>query len=242
VAKKAASVVRRVLPSADAWPELVAGIPRDAARFIFVGVTGSGKTTAIREFLGAVGDTFEVILVHDQKRAEPEFPEGPAIPRASAEDVAARSEVEGAPVPLILVVRGQSVDDLAGVALQLGNAGIETLLVVGELSKAVTDGGRELTAPNLRTVFLEGRARHVSVIVQTQMATRVPGVLYDNAKVIMFNPGRKALNYLADRSVVGSEEITALPGLAVMDQGGVGEFIVVCTDRDWDRRIYAAKP
>lgn len=243
--KTSGAVGRR--PAAEAWPELVRGIPRDAGRWLFVGVTGSGKTTALRAFLDATKEKFEVILVHDQKRADTEFPSlGEVVHRIDLDGILERAEKETEDYdvarPVILVVRGEPVESLAALALTLGNLGVETLLVVGELSKAVTDGGKELTSPSLRIVLLEGRARHVSLAATTQMATRTPGVFFDNAKTIMFNPGRKAQGYLERNDVVGPDELAVLPGLAVMDQGGVGEFIIAATDKDWDGRVYVIRP
>ncbi len=234
VAAEPSGAVGRRVPASEAWAKLVATIPRDAKRITFIGVTGSGKTTAARQFLETQASCWDLIIVHDAKQAEHEF-EGFAIHDVFriADDLRDRNPDP----PAIYCVRG-SVEDAAAVALDFGRKGVETLLVVGELSAAVSDGGREITAPTVRTILLEGRANHTSLLATTQMATRTPGVVFDNSATVLFNPGKKSIGYLERVDVVGADELRVLPGLAVMDQGGRGEFIVVEPARDWDGIVY----
>ncbi len=234
------SVRRHAVRASDLWPVLLAPIENgDATRILFLGVTGSGKTSAARDLLAyATRDkTFEVILIHDSKLSRPEF-EGRVF--ASPDAVYEFDTSDPAcPDPIVVVCTiGSSVEAVCATGLELARAGIRVCVVIGELSKGVTDGGREITAPSLRTVLLEGRALGVSLIATTQMPTRTPPVFFDNSKICLFNPGRKSTAFLERIDAIGPDELGVVGGLAVMETGGVGEFIVVATDRDWDGKVY----
>jgi len=228
------------VPAGNLWPELLAPIEKgDAVRVLFLGVTGSGKTTAARDLIAYATreKTFEVILVHDSKLSRPEF-EGRVF--ASPDAVYEFDTSDPAcPNPIVVVCTiNSTVEDVCRTGLELARAGIRTLVVIGELSKGVTDGGREISAPSLRTVLLEGRALGVSLIATTQMPTRTPPVFFDNSKICLFNPGRKSTAFLERIDAIGPDELSVVGGLSVMENGGVGEFIVVATDRDWDGKVY----
>ena len=179
----------------------------------------------------------QLVLIHDDKRAQPEYPEVryfrdpgqllelPADQAAELSAAAFRGDA----------YQGVScqVDQVAGLALQLARARIPVRLVVDELERAVSPGGRELEAENLRLCFTQGRAMGLSVLWGTQTPQRVPREVLDQSSSIgIFRVGPRALNYLDERCFFDPEMLAAVERLEV------GQFVIWRNGFRWDRCVY----
>jgi hypothetical protein len=214
-----------------AWARIGAPLREgEGIRVGALGVTRIGKTTGIRSMLGFLKARWNVILVDDWKYREPQYDHDQRIARAELvfEDPPEQ-------YPAVILVRGHErrlIEESAAAAMKLGYADVPTCLVADELSRATTDGGREWIAPSVRQILLEGGGNGVSLIWTTQLPQRTPVAAFDQSVLVLFNPGRKALSYLEDTKVIGSEEAKILPTLQR------GEFIVSQADADWDGVVY----
>lgn len=178
-----------------------------------------------------------LVLIHDDKGARPEYPqvryfrdpaELLALPAEEAQQLQAaafRGDVYTACIC--------DVDQVAALALQLARARVPVRLVVDELERAVSPGGRELASENVRHCFTQGRALGLSVLWGTQTPQRVPReVLDQSSSVGLFRLGPRALNYLDERCLFDPAM------LGTVEQLGVGEFVIWRNGHRWDGVVY----
>ena len=222
--------VRARAPAEEAWTKIGAPLrEREGIRVGALGITRIGKTTGIRHMLAFLQARWDLILIDDWKYREPQY-EGERIDNADA-----IFETPPEKFPATLIVRGRDrrpLEETAAAAMKLGREDIRTALVVDELSRATTDGGREWIAPSVRQVLLEGGGQGVSLIWTTQLPQRAPGAAFDQSTLVLFNPGKKALGYLIDQRVVENDQVDVLPKLQR------GEFVISQADADWDGVVY----
>lgn len=231
-ARGALRLVRR--PAAEAWAKLAEPLRgREGIRIGALGITGSGKTTGIADFLDYLHRErlVDVVLIHDIKGPKQQY-DGLAIHE---------SPHIGGPMPddpTALVLRRRDVDhtpsveDAARFVKVISYNGIPALLVIDEFKRALSPSGREFEAPSVRELLSEGRALGASLLWTTQLPQRVPTDAYDQSKIIVFRCGRKALAYLIDQGIVD------LAAAEVIARLKVGQFVLVTSEDDFDGTVY----
>lgn len=204
-----------------------------------LGNTGTGKTTAARALLRHRAGQ-QLTLIHDDSKAHPEYPGVPYVLKLhQAPAGAAVVGFRGDPYAGTRV----DVDDVAGLAVELARARIPVRLVVDELNKAVSDGGKSLTAPQLSEAMTAGRTMGLSVVWGTQSPTRIPTVVLDQSSAIMlFQLGPRALNYLDERLGMDPEMLAVVPTLHAHPHPDAGDFVLHRPGYPWDRTIYRFGP
>ena len=219
----------------------------EAARVGFLGDSGSGKSSAIKRLLPH--DPREsVTLIHDDTKINAQY-EGQVLGVA---DLAGASD-DGR----VVIFRGDpfagttvEVNDVARLAVQLARARVKVRLVVDELDRVLTPGGRELLrtdeagpfAPSPFHVSLtQGRALGLSVFWSTQGPHRTPREVIDQATaILLFRLGPRALSYLDGSMFFDPALLKTIPNLAVPEDGStVSEFVLWRPGRPWDGAIYA---
>ena len=109
----------------------------------------------------------QLVLIHDDSKARPEYPHvryfhTPAqllgTPADEVDQLAAAA-FRGDPYGGVVC----EVEDVAALALQAARARIPCRLVVDEWERAMSDGGRKMEAPSLRTCLTTGRSMALSV-------------------------------------------------------------------------------
>jgi hypothetical protein len=175
-------------------------------------------------------------LVHDDSKAQPEY---------AIRYYGSRDEVLGAPAMEIEnltavgfrgdVYKGQrcEVEEVAALTLELARARIPVRLVVDELNRAVTSGGKAIASPSLLEAMTAGRTMGLSVLWGTQIPQRVPAPAWDlSSSIGIFQLGEKAMRYLDESLLLDSEMLDVVPTL------GVGEFVLHRPGEPWDRTVY----
>lgn len=196
-------------------------------------MTGMGKTVALRKLIEVPG---QLVLIHDVSKSHPEFPteryfrtvadllEQPADEVSSLGVVAFR----GDPYAGITC----EVEEVAELALRAARARVPVRLVIDELDRAVSDGGRKLEAPSLREAFVIGRSIGLSVVANVQQPQRMPEIATQASSLGIFRLEPAAVSYIADRFGVAPELAELVPTLAV------GEFVLYVSGAPWDRTVY----
>jgi len=204
---------------------------REGYRHGWLGNTGMGKTTANQHFLGE-GRLPQFTLIHDDAKLDPQYKGATVEKIDDAPDDAAWITLRGDPFKGTRV----EVETVAALALQIARASREPVrLVVDELDRACTLGGKELASQSLRDALTQGRALGVSVIWSTQTPQRAPKEVIDQSSTIgLFQLGPRALNYLDERLFFDADLLQVVPTL------GVGEFVIYEAGRPWNRTIYTS--
>ena len=206
----------------------------DGWRHIWLGDTGTGKTWAQRRLVDHPG---QFVLIHDDSKAQPEYPDvryfrSPAeIYDVPPDEAATLTAVAFRGDPYAAIVC--EVDEVAGAALAFARSKFKVRLVVDEWERAMSDGGRVLEAPNLRTCLTTGRAMGLSVAGGAQTPQRVGDVVINSASSVgLFRLGPRAVAYLDDRLKFDPEMLEVVPTLAV------GDFVIHRPGHPWDRVVY----
>lgn len=193
-----------------------------------------GKTVGSRELVKLPG---ALTLIHDDAKAQPEY-------SAIARYVAGPDELLATPLEQleqvsVVAFRGDvyagqecTVDQVATLAVTLARAHLPVRLVVDELDRAVSDGGRKLEAPALREAFVFGRAMGLSVICNVQQPQRMPEIASQASSLGIFNLEAHAVRYISERFSVAPELLELVPTLAQ------GDFVIHRAGFPWDRTIY----
>ncbi len=228
------SIVTGRRPAALAWAQLTRPLAtEDGIRLLFFGVTGSGKTTGIKDLLKYIVDNnlIDLVLIHDVKKPEKQY-DGEVVHEA-------RQILTTPPTtyPAVRVMRKRgldhmpSVEDAARVTLEAGYDGHATMLVIDEFQRALTDGGK-FESQSVRRIFCEGLGLHASVIAGKQLPQLVPTEATGQSSKIYFRESREGTNYLVDDKKMTKEladVVVALP---------TGSFIMMPEERDFDGFIY----
>lgn len=222
-------------PASEAWQKLAAPLRRrEGIRVGAIGVTGSGKTTSVRDFLLYLAGAHlaHLTIIHDVKMPLPQF-EGRIEHEADA--VISRPPKEY-PATIVLRRRGldhtPDVEKAARVTLHASFSGVPTVLVLDEFSRATTKSGKEFTAPSVDKILSEGRGIGASLVWGSQLPQRVPTSAYDQSAIVLHRSGRKVLSYLIDAKVIDNAAADVVARL------GVGEFILATAEEDFDGVIY----
>jgi len=206
----------------------------DGFRHLWLGDTGTGKTVAMRALVEYPG---QLVVIHDDSKARPEYPSVryfktpdelramPADEVAELHAAAFRGDVYAGVVC--------EVDDVAALALQAARAHVPCRLVVDEWERAMSDGGRKMEAPNLRTCLTTGRSMALSVAGGAQIPQRVGDVVLNSASSVgLFRVGPAGLNYLDERLYFDRRMLAVVPGLQV------GDFVLHRPGFPWDGVVY----
>jgi hypothetical protein len=191
-----------------------------------------GKTWGTRVLIELPG---QLVLIHDDAKARPEYPDHALYLRTAAE----LEQLEQQQNPPAIAFRGDAyagvrceVEEVAALAMRLARARLPVRLVVDEMDRAVSDGGRKLEAPSLREAIVVGRTMGLSVVCNVQQPQRMPEVASQASSIGFFRLELAALAYVADRFSVDPEIMTLVPTLAV------GDFVIHRPGFPWDRRVY----
>jgi hypothetical protein len=192
-----------------------------------------GKTVAARRLLEQPG---RLTLIHDVSKAKAEY---------DVKAFATPAEFLAQPAGEIahlsaLSFRGDpwrgvqcDVEPVAALAMQLIRARVPTRLVIDELDRAVSEGGRALESDSLRDAFVVGRSMGLDVVWSTQTPQRVPLVVGDQSSSMgLFRLGPRAINFLDERMFFDPEMLEVIQWLEV------GDFVLHVPGQPWDRAIY----
>lgn len=205
---------------------------------LWLGDSGMGKSYAQRAFLEEARARGLIVVAHDDTKLEPEV--RGAI-RANVADLEARPPTDAEDASGAFVFRGDAyraivceVEEVAAFALErLARRRVRTCLVVEELDRACTPGGRDLASPALRSALTQGRALGLCVSSTTQSPARAPKEVIDQATaVILFRLGPRALTYLDERLMFDRELLAAAPALER------GDFVLHVPGEPWNRTLY----
>lgn len=231
--------VRSRQPAAAAWAKLAAPLKRkEGIRVGAIGITGSGKTTGMLDFLAYLHreQLIEVALIYDIKMPQPQYP-GTVIHDANT---VLDSPPEQYPTQLVLRRRGiddtPSVEVAAHVTKVASYNGVPTILVMDEFKRALSPSGKEFTAPTVGELLSEGRGIGASLFWTIQLPQRAPTEAFDQSQIILFRCGRKVLSYLLDQKVI--DQATA----DVVGRLHTGEFVLVSSEEDFDGVVYKVPP
>ena len=208
---------------------------RDGWRHLWLGDTGTGKTYAQHRLVDLPG---QLTFIHDDSKADREYDrDGVRYFRTAA-------ELEALPVDeanfTAAAFRGDpyagvvcEVEEVADLTLRCARRRWPTRLVVDEWDRAMSDGGRKLEAPSLRTCLIFGRTMGLSVAGGAQIPQRVGDVIYNSASSVgLFRCGPAACNYIEERLQWDREMTEVIPTLAV------GDFLLHRPGQPWDRTVY----
>lgn len=206
----------------------------DGWRHLWLGDTGTGKTVAMRALVDHPG---QLVLIHDDSKARPEYPHvryfhTPAeLLAAPADEVAELGAAAFRGDPYSGVVC--EVEDVAALALQAARARMPCRLVVDEWERAMSDGGRKMEAPSLRTCLTTGRSMALSVAGGAQIPQRVGDVVINSASSCgLFRLGPGGLNYLDERLYFDRRMLDVVVNLQV------GDFVLHRPGFPWDGCVY----
>jgi hypothetical protein len=209
--------------------ELIAGAvsPGEGFRHGWIGNTGTGKTTCIRRFLERRGP---LQLIHDDTKLKPQYAGAVVADFQQAPDDADAVLFRGDPF------KGTTVDPdyVCNLALQIARATRQPVqVVIDELDRACSPGGKELASERLREILTQGRALAVSVVWSTQTPQRAPREVIDQSSTIaLCQLGPRALLYLDERLMFDRALLDVVPGLEV------GQFAIYQQGRPWNGTIY----
>ncbi len=202
---------------------------RQGWRLLWLGNSGTGKTVGIRALLAEPWPG-GLTLIHDDKERDPQYPGAAASSIDAAPDDAEIVTLRGN------VFAGESfveVDTVAELALQVAMSGVPVRLVVDELDRAVTPGGKVLQGKFLRDCLTKGRSLDLSVLATTQAPQRCPVEVIDQATIVALGQlGPRALNYLDERMLFDAELLSVVETLQPL------EFVLYQQGRHWNRCVY----
>lgn len=209
---------------------------KDGFRHGAIGAPGSGKTHGLRKVVAAAleRDLVDVVLSHDVKGADPEW-------------FGYECQTVGECRPDVLeqhrhaVFRGDpwndvrcEIEDVATLGKRLlQKERIRTLLNVGELKDALTDGGKGWTSPTTLWFSAQARSLQGCFTWTVQQPKRVPDEVWDQSTTIaMHRILKRSCNYLRSTLELDDEMIYVLPQLAR------GEFVIYQGDVEWNGKVY----
>jgi len=225
---------RAVQPARIAWERISAPLrERLGTRILFIGITGSGKTTGVKDYLAFLQarGLIEITIIHDVKKPTPQYP-GRVLYDARGIFI---DPPDKYPATCVLRKRNldhmPSVDGAARVVMEMGYSDVTACLVIDEFQRALTDGGKFESAQT-RKLFCEGLGLHASVIATKQMPQLMPTEATGQSAKVYFKATREGVNYLIDDRKISREHGDALLGL------DVGEFTLVPEEGDFDGEIF----
>lgn len=229
---------RELRPADEAWAVLAAPLTeREGIRVLFIGVTHKGKTTAVKHFLRFIAERnlVDLVLVHDLKKPLPQY-EGQVIHDA-------RHVYTSPPEtwPAVRVLRRRDLDHLptvenaARVTIEAGYNDVRTMLVVDELQRGLTDGGK-FESPSLRRVYCEGAGLHASVVATKQLPQNIPTEATGQSARVYLGSNREGINYLLDERKIDRQQAEIIESLTV------GEFIFFPQEGNCDGLVYKVPP
>ena len=217
-------------------------------RVLFLGKTGSGKSTAARALIDYIVDEqlVELVFIHDIKEPEPQY-EGQVI--AESSDVVGQGATVApadGKTPAVFVLRRSSrehkpsTETAARDVLDSGYAKISALLLVDEGKRILSPERRVFLSTAIAELYSEGRALHASLIVcDTQ--PEMPKEGFDQSRIVLCHLGRKSTGYLVDRRVIDEPTAAIVNNLHMAEDPrgpGLAECILVDTEDDFDGRIF----
>jgi len=263
MAKRASSQQQPSVPPPKKHPATRSGPPRgtraEALDLVFetaerdgegirhgaLGMPRVGKTFHLKDVVDQVHERgiVSVSLIHDVKRAEPQY-EG--LVRSSPADLTARPPgEEDAPVIVFHPGAGElevvSVEEVAQFGRKLGHQGTPTLVLIDELYAALkgrqtwdTEAGQKRSTT--AWLFREGSSQRISVAWTTQVPQSLPTEAIDLSETV-------ALFHLEGRSASYAAEAFRLPpeAVALLSKLDRGEFLLFSAHRGWDGKIYGPK-
>ena len=206
----------------------------DGFRHGAIGAPGYGKTYGLRQVLAAAleHDQVDVVLTHDVKGAEPEFPDGHQC-KSLADALQDENPHK--------VFRGDFYEDrvieVEEVAL-LGKSLVQrerlrVVLNVGELRDALTEGGRSWKSPTTLWFSAQARAIKGCFTWTVQQPKRAPDEIFDQSTTIAFHHlDKRSANYLGGTLLLDEDLV------AILDTLENGEFVLWQQGVDWNRRVY----
>jgi hypothetical protein len=221
--------------SAEALGLIFAPLKRgDGFRHGAIGAPGYGKTWGLRHVLRAAleRDLVDVVLTHDCKGSEPDFPDGHQC--KSLEEALHGDDPHK-------VFRGDFYEDRFVEVEEVAQLGkrllqkerLRVVLNVGELRDALTEGGRSWKSPTTLWFSAQARALKGCLTWTVQQPKRAPDEIFDQSTTIAFHHlDKRSANYLGGSLLLDEEMV------AILDQLENGEFVLWQQGIEWNRRVY----
>ncbi len=216
-----------VRPAREAWELLAAPLyQRKGIRLVVYGITGKGKTTAVKDFLAFLAERglVDLTLIHDVKFRETVQYEG-AVIHDAREILSVEKAPTHFPATAVLRKRGldhmPSVDGAARVALEAADQGVTTMLVVDEFARALDEdvpGGFRKGSTN--RIACEGFGLGSSLVAMKQLPQFMPSEVRAQSELVLLGMAGDGLTHLVEERAIPArlaEKITRLP---------VGHFII----------------
>ncbi len=239
VARPSAGGLGTVRPAREAWEKLAEPLREGKGiRLTIYGITGKGKTTGLRDFLGYVLDQqlVDLVVIHDVKFREQQQYEGAVLHEGRQ-----LCTPEHAPLtfPAVAVLRKSgldhmpSVDQAARVVLESADQGLRTMLIVDEAARALEEdipGGFRKGSTN--RIACEGFGLGASLIMLKQLPQFMPSEVRAQSELLLYGLGGDGLTHLVDERVVDAK-MAGLVGRLPR-----GHFVIKPSEGAWDGNVY----
>ncbi len=216
-----------VRPAREAWELLCAPLyERKGIRIAVYGITGKGKTTAVKDLLAFIRERglVDLTIVHDVKFRDVVQYEG-----ETSHDPRSVLTPEGVPehFPATVVLRKRgldhmpSVDQAARVALEAADQGLTTMLVVDEFARALDEdvpGGFRKGSTN--RIACEGFGLGSSLVAMKQLPQFMPSEVRAQSELILLGMAGDGLTHLVEERAIPSKLAPTIAQLPV------GHFVI----------------
>jgi hypothetical protein len=215
--------------------------PSDGGRHLNIGQTGSGKTyldRALLEELVRSGRVRWTFTLDDKDHAHTPYDGLPYVNPAAFEAQPPTS-IEGYQDERRIVFRGDfaagvvcSAEEVAKLGEKFARAGVPVAINFDELKRAAMKQ-RSWTAPTVLWLYTESRSTGAWVLGNTTNAKRLPDdALTEASSISVFRQKARAAHYVTEVLDLTDDVADVITGL------GLGEFVLLTQEEDWDGRIY----
>lgn len=227
VARPPARGLGDVRPAREAWELLCAPlVQRKGIRLTVYGITGKGKTTAVKDLLAFIRERglVDLTIVHDVKFRDVIQYEGTTLHDAR-QLLTPEHSPELFPATVVLRKRGldhmPSVDQAARVALEAADMGLTTMLVVDEFARALDeDIGGGFRKGSTNRIACEGFGLGSSLVSMKQLPQFMPSEVRAQSELILLGMAGDGLTHLVEERAIPSKLAPTIAQLPV------GHFVI----------------
>ncbi len=211
---------------------------REAWRLLVLGDSGTGKSQGIKALLSQPWER-GITVIHDDTKRVRQYLDLVGVRSVVCDSLAAAPD-DAQVITFYRDPRTSSLiepDYVCQVGMWMGQQGAPVRVVLDELDRALTKGGKSYEGFGLLDVCARGRALEVSLIAQAQNPLRVPADICNLATAAyLYRLGPRALNYLDAVWCFDREMLAVIPTLQKF------EFVLHVPSTPWNGRIYYREP